>query len=108
MRLNQSSYQLFEVPQKVYFAPKEEGEEEREVLCFECNANYEREASIILTSESRGTGGIQLPSWLRPNRPVAHHKVKLATFWLTIIAKIHIYCTPRRETLYCHWHRNCN
>jgi hypothetical protein len=74
-RLNQSSFQLFEAPQKVCFAPKEERVEEKEVLCFECNANFEREALIILTSDSRGTGGIQLPSWLRPNRPVAHHKV---------------------------------
>lgn len=74
-KLNQSSYQLFEAPPKVYFVHKEEGEEEREVLCFECNTNYEREASIILSLDARCTGGIQLPSWLRPNRPETHQKV---------------------------------
>ncbi|KAJ3696501.1 hypothetical protein LUZ61_000206 [Rhynchospora tenuis] len=91
-RLNQSSFQLLEAPQKVYFAPKEEGEEDREVLCFECNANYEREASIVLTSDARSTGGIQLPSWLQPNRPDARHKVNLMELrrkWSRLCQKLH-------------------
>ncbi|XP_078165733.1 double Clp-N motif-containing P-loop nucleoside triphosphate hydrolases superfamily protein [Carex rostrata] len=91
-KLNQSSYQLFEAPPKVYFVHKEEGEEEREVLCFECNTNYEREASIILSLDARCTGGIQLPSWLRPNRPETHHKVNLMELrskWSRLCQKLH-------------------
>ncbi|KAJ4753012.1 Double Clp-N motif-containing P-loop nucleoside triphosphate hydrolases superfamily protein [Rhynchospora pubera] len=91
-RLNQSPFQLFEAPQKVYFAPKEEGDEDREILCFECNANYEREASIVLTSDSRCTGGIQLPSWLQPDRPDSRHKVNLMELrrkWSRLCQKLH-------------------
>ncbi|KAJ3679461.1 hypothetical protein LUZ60_017472 [Juncus effusus] len=94
-KLNKGLFQIFDVPQKSHFefTHKEEGEERNEMLCFECNTNYEREASLILNSDKKNTGGIQLPDWLRPNRPdMFLHKgnlMELRRKWSRLCQKLH-------------------